>query len=692
MQTLGNEWGIPRRFVLVDNGRILLLSVALIVSCQVTGLQSIDSFSAKKVFGIIPEANASGLFDYSSKVPDGALLIAKPKNPRPASTPIVTNNNNGDTTVVQTKRVDETPKPVETASTKSDLAETQVPATDNTKVDIVELQSTETVGTATDTVVVEATEMQPAESINVASDNIWDRIRSGFAMADLDNKIVRKYEKFYSDNPKTMERIIERAQHFLPHIVLEVERRGLPLELSLLPIVESAYNPRAYSQAGAAGLWQFMPFTGKQYGLTQNWWYEGRRDVIDSTDAALRHLYDLSQVFDNDWHLALAAYNAGMYGIQKAIKRNQKRNKPTDYSSLRLKVETKHFVPKLIAVRNIVSNPEAFGLTLPYLAMKPRFEVIEFDFQVDLGIIAAETRIQEFKLARLNPGLRRTVTPPNGPHRVLVPPTHYSDVMKWKSSLLPSHAVTTVFYSVKEGDVLSTIADKHNVSVSAIKSVNSMSSDLIRIGELLRIPQPATLARSDISTNANGEVIYHVKKGDILGTIALKYDVSVSAIKSANVLYSDMIRVGQKLRIPVPGSRTIHGKTATNSSQPKLNQSQHYVDYTVRAGDSLYKIAQVYGIAVANLRVANSLSSDRILVGQKLKVPVNDAQTSKTAATVKQGVLSPSTRYVYIVRSGDTLWRIARIHQTSVSDLEKWNDIDRDDKIRTGQRIIIYVQ
>ena len=394
--------------------------------------------------------------------------------------------------------------------------------------------------------------------------------------------------------------------------------------MSLLPIVESAYNPRAYSRAGAAGLWQFMPFTGKQYGLTQNWWYEGRRDVIDSTDAALRHLYDLSQVFDNDWHLVLAAYNAGMYGVKKAIKRNQKRNKPTDYSSLRLKVETKHFVPKLIAVRNIVSNPEAFGLTLPYLAMEPRFEVIEFDFQVDLGIIAADTKIQEYKLARLNPGLRRTVTPPNGPHRVLVPPTHYRDVMEWKSTLLPSHAVTTVLYSVRKGDVLSTIAEKHNVSVSAIKSVNSMNSDLIRIGELLRIPQPAALARSNIRTNANGEVIYRVRKGDILGTIALKYDVSVSAIKSANVLYSDMIRVGQKLRIPVPGSRTTHGKTVANPDPPTPIQNQHFVDYVIRSGDTLYKIATIHGITVANLRVANSLSSDRILVGEKLKIPVKD--------------------------------------------------------------------
>ena len=663
MRTLRKEWEIPHRFPLIENGRVLLFSVGIFFTCQVINLHAIDSFAAKKVFSIIPEAKASRSIDYSGKVPDGALQVTKPESFLPAPALTVTSTTSEIIIVVQSKTADETSKPTVTVSAKTKTAEE-----------------------------TEATENKSVRPKIVASDNVWDRIRSGFAIAELDNEIVRKYEKFYTDNPKTMARIIERAKHFLPHIVSEVERNNLPLELSLLPVVESAYNPRAYSRAGAAGLWQFMPFTGKQYGLTQNWWYEGRRDVIDSTDAALRHLYDLSQVFDNDWHLVLAAYNAGMYGVKKAIKRNQKRNKPTDYSSLKLKVETKHFVPKLIAVRNIVSNPEAFGITLPFLAMEPQFEVIEFDFQVDLGIIAAETNIQEYKLARLNPGLRRIVTPPNGPHRVLVPPMNYRDVMKWKSTLLPSHAVTTVLYSVKKGDVLGTIAENHNVSVSAIKSVNSMNSDLIRIGELLRIPQPAALARNEITTDGSGEVIYRVRKGDILGTIALKYDVSVSAIKSANVLYSDMIRVGQKLRIPVPGSRTIHGKTTAKLNSPAPIQSQHFVDYVVSSGDTLYGIAKIHGITVAYLRVSNSLSSDRILVGQKLKIPVNDAQTSKTAATVKQRELAPNMRYVYTVRAGDSLWKIARIHQTKISNLEKWNNIDRDDKIHSGQRIIIYVQ
>ncbi|MDE0309255.1 MAG: LysM peptidoglycan-binding domain-containing protein [Acidiferrobacterales bacterium] len=662
MWTRRTDLELPRQIPRIGSGGALLLSVGIIVGGQITGLQTIDHFPAKKVFSIIAQASANGSFDYTGNVLDAAVSVTEPTDHRSAARRIVTNNIDEDSTAIGAGNTDEA------------------------------VTLAMTFGSAANGAQAKGTKLNPGPGDKSASDNVWDRIRSGFAMDDLDNKIVRKYETFYSRNPKTMAQIIERAQQFLPYIVSEVEQHGLPLELALLPIVESAYNPRAYSRAGAAGLWQFMPYTGKQYGLTQDWWYEGRRDVIDSTEAALRHLYDLSQVFGNDWHLALAAYNAGMYGVQRAIKRNQKRNKPTDYSNLRLNRETRHFVPKLIAVKNIVSNPEAFGLTLPYLAMQPGFQVIEFDFQVDLGIIAADTRIQEYKLAKLNPGLRRTVTPPNGPHRVLVPRGHYGKVMKWKSTLAPSHAVYTVFYSVKAGDALSTIAQKHNVSVSAIKTVNSKDSDLIRIGELLRIPHPTGLARSDIETNANGDVIYRVKKGDILGRIALKYDVSVSAIKSANLLYSDLIKVGETLRIPIPGSRSIHGKTVAKSDSSNRSGHQQYIVHTVRSGESLYVIAKFHGISISSLRNANSLNSDSVQVGQNLRVPVNNTEISKTAATTDQGGIIPSAVYVYVVRSGDSLWTIARNHQTSVSNLEKWNDIDRRDKIHSGQRIIIHVQ
>ncbi len=524
---------------------------------------------------------------------------------------------------------------------------------------------------------------------SVKSDNVWERIRSGYEFADLDNKIVRKYEKFYSENPKHMDQIIERARLYLPYIVSEVERKELPLELALLPVVESAYNPRAYSVAGAAGLWQFMPFTGKQYGLKQDWWYEGRRDIIESTDAALRHLQDLGVAFDNDWHLALAAYNAGMYGVKRAIRKNVKRNKPTDYSSLDLRLETRHFVPKLIAVRNIIADPEAFGVTLPDLSMSSTFEIIDFNFQVDLGIMASATNIDEFKLAQFNPGLRRTVTPPGGPYRILVPAGSQQTVLDWKTSLAPSHAVTTVLHNVSSGDVLSRIAQEYNVSVAAIMSVNSMRSDMIRVGETIRIPRPTSIAKSELGSNFGSTVVYRVKRGDVLGTIAEKFGVSVSKIRSANLLHSNLIRVGQKLQIPVPGSSIDQGKIA-RSSQPESKGTQH-VTHTVRRGDSLYKIASTYDVSVAKLRATNSLESDRIYVGQKVAIPKETPAPTTKIASAGQSKIVPATRFVYTVRSGDTLWDIARTHQTSVSSLMKWNEIGREQILRTGQRIVIYV-
>lgn len=686
MQSLNYNENFRNNPALAVNFALVSVLAVLILTCNAMSWRIAENFAVSVISGLIPQAAANGTFDYSGQIPDGMLLESKPNATRPASASTTANSKNGGAPVSTDKTISferthavETNQDTVTPVPKS-ISENQN-TSDHAGLKIEPAES----ATANET------SAPPTENI-APSENAWERIRSGYRFASLDNKIVRNYEKFYSKNPKTMERIVERARHYLPYIVSQVERRDLPLELALLPIVESAYNPRAYSRAGAAGLWQFMPYTGKQYGLIQNWWYEGRRDIVASTDAALRHLHDLSLVFDNDWHLVLAAYNAGMYGVQRAIRKNKKRNKPTDYSSLDLAKETRHFVPKLIAIRNIVTDPTAFGLTLPYLPMKPLFEVVYFDFQVDLGIIAAETQIQGYRLAQLNPGLRRTVTPPNGPHRVLVPSDTYHDVMSWKSNLQPSHAVTTVFYRVRKGDMLGTIAQNHNVSVSAIKSVNSMNTDLIRIGQMLRIPTPASLAKGEFRLGSNSHIIYRVRKGDALGKIAQRYDVSIAALKSANVLHSDLIIVGQKLRIPTPGSRTVHDKTvAAAPSEDKLDQNKQFVIHNVVEGDNLYRIALKYGVSVAQLRISNTLSSDRIIVGQKIRVPMTGYRSSANFSPAEPGSLTSATRYVYIVKPGDTLWNIARIHQTTVSNLMKWNGIDKTYRIHTDQQIVIYV-
>ena len=398
----------------------------------------------------------------------------------------------------------------------------------------------------------------------------------------------------------------------------------MPSEIALLPIIESAYNPRARSRAGAVGLWQFMPFTGKQYGLKQNWWYEGRRDIIASTAAALDYLSHLNLIFDNDWTLALAAYNAGENGIHRAIRKNQDQNKSTRYSDLKLKQETSNFVPKLIAVKKIIANPEAYGIDLPKLSSEPAFAIVQFNFQVDLAILAHRTRIQKYELEQLNPGLRRNVTPPSGPHRILVPSEKQGRVVSWISDLHPSHAVVTAMYLVKPGDVLGAIAQRYNVSVASIKSINSMKSDLIRIGELIRIPNPSSISQHAEYINqdkkAGGQFIHQVELGEVLGTIAQRYNVSLAKLRTVNSLNSDLIQVGQKLRIPIPNT-----------------------------------------------------------IGQFASTPVAGYN------------LTTGTRYIHKVKLGESLWKIARLYQVNVTNLLNWNDIDSGTYIHPGQSIVVYV-
>ena len=456
------------------------------------------------------------------------------------------------------------------------------------------------------------------------SEDLWQQIRDDFGFPEMDNRLVRKHVKFYSERPEYFERTLKRASLYLPYIAQKVNSMGMPSEIALLPIIESAYNPRARSRAGAVGLWQFMPFTGKQYGLKQNWWYEGRRDIIASTAAALDYLSHLNLIFDNDWTLALAAYNAGENGIHRAIRKNQDQNKSTRYSDLKLKQETSNFVPKLIAVKKIIANPEAYGIDLPKLSSEPAFAIVQFNFQVDLAILAHRTRIQKYELEQLNPGLRRNVTPPSGPHRILVPSEKQGRVVSWISDLHPSHAVVTAMYLVKPGDVLGAIAQRYNVSVASIKSINSMKSDLIRIGELIRIPNPSSISQHAEYINqdkkAGGQFIHQVELGEVLGTIAQRYNVSLAKLRTVNSLNSDLIQVGQKLRIPIPNT-----------------------------------------------------------IGQFASTPVAGYN------------LTTGTRYIHKVKLGESLWGIARLYQVNVTNLLNWNDIDSGTYIHPGQSIVVYV-
>ncbi len=447
--------------------------------------------------------------------------------------------------------------------------------------------------------------------------NIWPAIRAGFKLGEFDSKLVKRHEKRFTRNPKHFERILERAEPYLPYILEQTNRYSMPTEVVLLPLIESGYNPRIYSSRGAAGLWQFMPATGRHYGLKQNWWYEGRRDITFSTDAALRHLRDLNELFDGDWPLSFAAYNAGHNGINRAIRSNKRKNKPTDLKSLRLNSETRNFYPKLIAVKNIIQNPDKFGIKLPEISTRSPFQIVEFDFQVDLIVLSRAINVESLQLALLNPGLRRHATPPDGPFRVLVPRDKHQETLDWKRDLRPAGAVVSVIHVVQAGDTLSELAQKFGVPVASLMTINAKSTDLIRIGEIIRVPHGSNLG--GLNEFGGADIVHRVVSGDSLSRIAQSYGIRVSELRAANGIgnHSDLIRIGQKLRIPDTHYANYANSLATASASDLRSRTVH----RVVSGESLWSIARKYKIRVLDLINWNKISrSAHIHPGQKLVV------------------------------------------------------------------------
>jgi len=302
--------------------------------------------------------------------------------------------------------------------------------------------------------------------------NIWHRIRAGFRLPDLDGVLVQQQENWYSSNPDYVARMVDRGSHFLYHVVEEIERRRMPTEIALLPMIESAYNPQAYSRAHASGMWQFIPSTGKIYGLRQNFWYDGRRDVLAATSAALDYLEKLYADF-GDWTLALAAYNWGEGAVSRAIARNKARGLPTDYESLAMPLETRKYVPKLQAVKNIVANPGRFGLVLANVPDQPYFATVTTRDHIDVQLAAslAEMSLEEFRF--LNPAHNKPVIRADGSETLVLPiekvavfeknlETHNRPLVSWQA------------YTVKRSDKPEKIASKHGMTLAELKEANGL--------------------------------------------------------------------------------------------------------------------------------------------------------------------------------------------------------------------------
>jgi len=329
-----------------------------------------------------------------------------------------------------------------------------------------------------------------ATTVKTPPRDVWVRIRAGYTMKPMDNDLVRQWENFYSAKPEYFARMVDRSSHYLFHIIEEIERRKMPAEVALLPMIESAYNPQAYSRAHASGLWQFIPSTGRLYGLRQNWWYDGRRDVIAATGAALDYLEKLHTQF-GDWELALASYNWGEGAVGRAVARNQAKGLPADYASLTMPAETRNYLPKLIAVKNIIADPARFGVKLASVPNQPYFEVVTVKRHIDVKLAAklAEIPLEDFKF--LNPAHNKQVIKAGGAETIVLP----RDKISIFNANLANHdkpLVSWQAHTVKPGEKPEKIAARYGMSVAELNQVNGIGGkNKMRTGQPLLVQATA---------------------------------------------------------------------------------------------------------------------------------------------------------------------------------------------------------
>ena len=472
----------------------------------------------------------------------------------------------------------------------------------------------------------------PADLTATTDADLWQRVRDGFALdLDADNDRIRAQRDWYARHQAYLDRVAERAERYLHHIVEETEQRDMPLELALLPIVESAFDPFAYSHGRAAGPWQFIPGTGRYFGLDQNYWYDGRRDITASTDAALRYLQQLADRFDGDWLLALASYNAGAGTVSKAIRYNQQRGRPTDFWNLRLPRETRAYVPKLLAIAQIVREPEKYDISLRPIPDQPYFAQVEVDGQIDLAEAAELANISVEELYLLNPGFSRWATPPQGPHALLLPVDHAEQFATRLADLPAEARIRWDTYTIRSGDSLISIAQKYHTTPDTLRSANKLRGNTIIAGRTLLIPRPSAGADQ----------------------YSLSADQRLEAIQN----------------------RGAAGK------------QKH--QYTVRSGDSFWKISRQYNVGVRELAKWNNMApGDPLRVGQTLVVWSSQAAPAVASSPARPEMIR---KVNYAVRSGDSLSRIANRFRVSVNEIANWNRINTRNYLRPGQRLTLYV-
>lgn len=486
----------------------------------------------------------------------------------------------------------------------------------------------------------------------VVEPDLFVRLRSRFTLEIAPDPAVQRERDWYARNQAYLNRVFTRGDLYLFYIAGALEARGMPAELALLPVVESAFDPFAYSHGRAAGLWQIIPGTGKRLGLAQNWWFDGRRDVLESTRAALDYLQQLHQQFNGDWLLAVAGYNSGEGNVARALKKAAAAGRSQDFWGVKsyLPAETRTYVPRLLAIAELVADPAAVGVTLPELRNTAQFAVVETGGQIDMALAASLAGIDTDALYALNAGVNRWATDPEGPHRLLLPLAQADLFATSLAALGERERVQWTRHRVRTGETIGGIAERYQTTVAVLREINQLGGNTIRAGEDLTIPHAtqsiATYTQSaDVraarqqSTPRNGERREHlVQAGETLWSISRVYDVDIRNLASWNSMApGDVLSVGRELVVWTAPPAAIAAAATAQASLVRSDSATGFaatsrireITYVVRRGDSLSSIARRFKVSVDKLVEWNAGTLDQYLQpGQRLKMRVDVTEQS----------------------------------------------------------------
>jgi membrane-bound lytic murein transglycosylase D len=523
----------------------------------------------------------------------------------------------------------------------------------------------------------------------ISDADLWQRIRRGFALEELNTPLVQNHEQWYASRPEYIQRFVDRGSRYLYHVVEEVERRGMPTEVALLPIIESAFNPQAYSRAKAAGMWQFIPSTGKHFGLKQDASADNRRDVLLSTHAALDYLQKLYGMF-NSWELAFAAYNCGEGCVGRAIQKNLKKGLPTDILSLNLPPETRNYVPKLIAVKNIILAPGSYGIELDSVHNRPYFAKVSAPPKIDVKLAARLAEMGEEEFAALNPASTKPVASTSTGYFLV--PAEKADTFRENLELYRSLNGPLVSWKVMtagRGESVDTVARRYGMTASYLRAVSGPIKE--KKGKLthsisLMVPMPKeakhitdTLERKvALKASQPPKTAQPVTNAEAVDAVL---PGAATAVAAATVPVVAAVA-------PAASQRT--NNAANNAPNDSVPGDPAGASYRVQQGDTLYSIARRFNVSLDQLKKQNALNRDIVAIGQVLTLPAAGAAVEDTAGLVR--VSNPPQKVsprinTYVVRAGDTLFGIASKLGVNLNELMRWNRLTARSVLQPGHKL-----